>query len=112
MGDKNNACYCRFCGNTIPLPEQIDDGFPFNGVIAFVLGTNHLDVPQIMMVVLCLSCGTINDIFYDFREIICDDYVTKEPPWKDDEGYKESMQIQEMVHFILFNREVTERGLK
>lgn len=98
-----NKIPCDYCNREIIIPEYPTD----EGVQIHM----NMDEESIFVVLLCLSCGGLNDLYYEFRESQCEAYVTKEPPWKDDEEYKEAMLSDDMLQFILFNREIGEGGL-
>ena len=62
---------CDYCGKDVVIPIYGEKG------VALVIGKE-----SIMVVLLCLSCGGLNDLFYDFRESECNDYLGSVAPWK------------------------------
>lgn len=85
--EETNRIPCDYCKKDIVIPQDTADIFMYAG----------FSENKVMLVLLCLSCGAINDLFYDFRESMADDYVTEKPPWKNEEGYKKTIrEIEEM----------------
>lgn len=72
----NDTIPCDYCGKDVIIPVYGLEG------VAFVIKEDW-----IMIVLLCLSCGGLNDLFYDFRESECNDYLGKVAPWKRGENY-------------------------
>ncbi|KKL69793.1 hypothetical protein LCGC14_2111340 [marine sediment metagenome] len=58
MSDKID---CAECGNELIIPEDSD------GPVSVVLMKE-----QVMVVLPCFKCRWLNDIFYDFRESMCE----------------------------------------
>ena len=67
----NSTIPCDYCGKKVIIPVYGGEG------VAFVFSEG-----SVMVVLLCLSCGGLNDLFYDFRKSECNDYLGSVAPWK------------------------------